>query len=223
MQITLGENKLTLLPSLAALDEERRTLFVADLHLGKTTVFNDAGISLPGGSDDDTLLRLGGVIDQTGATTLVVLGDLFHARSKGMDRVLASLAAWRARHPSLHWMVVPGNHDRRVSWPEWLPDATVIHEGERVGPWHVAHHPSDHFDTLTLCGHLHPGISLGTHRLSKLTLPCFCHQGNNLVLPAFGSFTGLSRIRRSDGDKVWVALEQKVMAVPSVGKASARC
>jgi DNA ligase-associated metallophosphoesterase len=214
MQLTFGQHQLTLLPPLAALDARRQTLFVADLHLGKTTVFNDAGLSLPGGPDDDTLSRLERVIADIKATTLVVLGDLFHARSKGMDQVLASLAAWRAKQAAVKWVVVPGNHDRRVSWPEWLPGATILGEGESLGPWRVAHHPSERFEALTLCGHLHPGISLGKHRLGKLTVPCFWHHGNSFVLPAFGGFTGLSRIRRADGDGVWIVSGDDVLPVP---------
>ena len=45
-------------------------------------------------------------------------------------------------------------------------------------------------------------------------IPCFHADGNTLVLPAFGSFTGLHRVRPRDGDRVFVALTDEVREVP---------
>ena len=51
MEIEIEGHALHLLADGAAFDLSARTLFVADLHLGKTTVFREAGIALPDGPD----------------------------------------------------------------------------------------------------------------------------------------------------------------------------
>ena len=56
-----------------------RTLFVADVHLGKTAAFRAGGVALPGGATAANLARLSALVDATRCEALVVLGDLFHA------------------------------------------------------------------------------------------------------------------------------------------------
>ena len=58
----------------------RSTLFVADVHLGKDSAMLASGIPVPFGATTETLLRLSGLLALTGATSLVLLGDLWHAK-----------------------------------------------------------------------------------------------------------------------------------------------
>ena len=215
MEITFGSGSLRLLPEGAAYDETRRVLYVSDLHLGKAAVFRDAGLALPEGPDASILQRLGLLLDQTAATTLAVLGDVFHARSPGTEGAVAALAAWRALRPELLCRVVPGNHDRRVPWSEWFPGAEILQEHAACGPWRLAHHPPEMSDDPVLCGHLHPGIALGSSRVRRLRLPCFWLRRGVLILPAFGDFTGLAMVKREPGDRVWVAAGGRIVEVPA--------
>ncbi len=214
MEIQLEGYALHLLAEGAAFDPIARTLFVADLHLGKTTVFRSAGLALPDGPDATILAHLTRLIADTDAQTLTILGDVFHARAPGIER---TLAVWCAAHPHLRLRIVPGNHDRRIPWKEWLPGSEILAEGDRVGPWCVAHHPPRKADGITLCGHLHPGIAIGKARERKLRVPCFwlCH--NAFVLPAFGEFTGLHMIGREPRDRVWIGANGKVVELPTRG------
>lgn len=212
MEIGIHTHTLRLLAEGAAYDPEARTLFIADLHFGKTTVFRDAGLALPEGPDATILARLTRLIASTQATTLFILGDVFHARAHGIER---ALAAWQESHPRLRCCVVPGNHDRSIPWREWLPDAEILREGDSVGALRVAHFPPENSDALTLCGHLHPGTTIGRARERKLRLPCFWLRRNALVLPAFGEFTGLQIIEREEGDQVWVGAGGKVVEIPA--------
>ena len=207
MKIELAGHALHLLAEGAAFDPAARTLFIADLHFGKTTVFREAGLALPDGPDATILSRLARLVADTAAQTLVILGDVFHARAPGIER---TLAAWTAAHPHLRLRIVPGNHDRRIPWNEWLPGAGILTEGDHVGPWCVAHHPPGKANGITLCGHLHPGIAIGKARERKLRVPCFWLSRSALVLPAFGEFTGLGMIAREKGDRVWIAAGGKV-------------
>lgn len=215
MELESNQHRLRLLPSFAAHDVIAKTVFVADLHLGKTTAFHQAGIPLPSGSDEDTLRRLSEVISHTEADELIILGDVFHSTALGTRAAAELMLACRARHPQVRWMIVPGNHDRRVPWHEWLGDIPLLTEGECVGPWRVSHHPLEEVtETMTLCGHLHPGTAIGRARSSKVTMPCFWLRRQSLVLPAFGSFTGMHRITREEGDRVFVPMHEQVFELP---------
>lgn len=215
MELELNQHRLRLLPSHAVHDEAGKTVFVADLHLGKTTAFHRAGIALPTGSDEDTLRRLSEVVALTQAETLVVLGDLFHSTALGTRMAADLIHASRAQHPQVRWLIVPGNHDRRVPWHDWLHDIQLLNEGEYVGPWRVAHHPTEDAPMMTLCGHLHPGTAVGRPRSRKVTMPCFRLRRQSLVLPAFGSFTGMHRITREEGDRVFVPMNDSVFEIPA--------
>ena len=208
MEIEIDGHTLRLLADGGVFDPATRTLFVADLHLGKTTVFREAGLALPDGPDATILDRLSRMITSTCAETLVILGDVFHARAQGIER---ALGAWCSERPRLRLRVVPGNHDRCIPWNEWLPGAGILAKGDRVGPWCVAHHPPGNAETITLCGHLHPGIAIGKARERKLRVPCFWLRRGALVLPAFGEFTGLGMIEREADDRVWIGGAGKIV------------
>lgn len=213
-EIDFCGHPLFLLPSGAAFDATARALFVADLHLGKSAVFRDAGLGVPDGPDAGVLHRIEQSLAKTSAQTLVLLGDVFHARGARMEQTLSLVTAWRDRHPRLRWVIVPGNHDRRIPWSEWLPGAEILSEGAAFGPWMLAHHPPESSPTPLLCGHVHPGISFGQARQRKVKAPCFWQRRGVLVLPAFGEFTGLEIIERESGDRVWLAVGECAMEVP---------
>jgi uncharacterized protein len=62
-----------------------------------------------------------------------------------------------------------------------------------------------------LAGHIHPGVSLRGKGRQSLTLPCFYFGRHQALLPAFGVFTGLARIKPVKEDKVFVIVEDKIM------------
>ena len=210
MKIELEGHPLQLLAEGAVFDPATRTLFIADLHFGKTTIFREAGLTLPEGPDAEILARLSRLISKTDAEILLVLGDVFHARASGIER---ALAAWCAERPRLRLRIVPGNHDRRIPWRDWLPGVEILNEGECAGAFRVTHFPPDDAGAITLCGHLHPGIAIGKARDRKLRVPCFWLRRGALVLPAFGEFTGLQMIERESGDRVWIAAAEKVVVL----------
>lgn len=166
---------------------------------------------MPEGSDADTLQRLSRLIAQTSAQNLVILGDVFHTRYAAMEPVLHRIAAWRAQHPAVRISIVPGNHDRCVPWSDWLPGAAILEAGTKLGAFRVMHHPALLEAEPVLCGHLHPGCAIGTRRMEKRTVPCFWLRDQTLVLPAFGAFTGLAKVRIGSVGKVFVPCGEKVI------------
>jgi uncharacterized protein len=214
-----GPHSLTLLPQGAVWDADSRSLILSDLHLGKTGIFQHAGLALPEGADADTLAKLSRLCTDLQPLQLLICGDLLHARSAGTEPALEMLQNWQHQHPLPQWIIIPGNHDRRVPWGQWLPWATILPEGSLCGPWQLFHHPPEIPalpDTLRICGHLHPGIALGHARMSKLKAKCFWLRDQTLVLPAFGSFTGADPIARQLGDSAWVINADRVVKLPAL-------
>lgn len=198
-----------LLPSGLLLLPERGTGFVADLHLGKTTHFQRAGVGVPHGADAETLARLDADLQAWPLRQLVVLGDLVHSRQALSPALQAQLQALHQRWPALQLHLVWGNHDRPaqaalrellqpLGWQTCADsgwhDGPVrgLHEAQDAAPDHVI----DPEARLTLLGHLHPGLRLRGRGRQQLRLPCFAAgplgAGTQVLLPAYGSFTGQS-------------------------------
>ncbi|TWT68907.1 ligase-associated DNA damage response endonuclease PdeM [Crateriforma conspicua] len=190
------------------------TLFVADLHLGKDSTFRRHGVPVPTGSTEGTLCRVEKMIRTTDARRLVLLGDLFHSRSSLSRDSLSVAVPFFARHRSLNPTLVLGNHDLAVGI---LPGDLCV---KVIGPTtdesglFCAHQPDEVPPeiNMALCGHLHPCISVGDQN-DRIRLTCFWRDGNRLVLPAVGDFTGGHRIRRHAGDQVWAVTDESVVAL----------
>ena len=194
---------------------ERRWLLVADVHFGKAATFRALGVPVPHGTTSDTLARLGGLVDRLQPTTIVFLGDLFHAREAHAAATLAALHQWRERYASLELVLVEGNHDRRAGL---TPAPLHIHC--EADPWRVSDFAFCHFprfvnDAPAFAGHLHPAIRLHGRADDSIRLPCFWLRTGLTVLPAFGAFTGGATIDREEGDRVIAIAEDRVVEVPA--------
>jgi metallophosphoesterase superfamily enzyme len=63
-----------------------------------------------------------------------------------------------------------------------------------------------------ISGHLHPGIKIQGKGRQRIILPCFVKYTNQLVLPAFGTFTGLHLIT-SKTPKIIAIAENELIQV----------
>jgi uncharacterized protein len=211
--ITLHNETLTLLPERAAYWERTNTLFIADLHVGKTATFRAHAIPLPEGDTSADLDRLTRVLHSTDAEKLIILGDLFHAAS-GLDAsTLGTVATWRDRHPDVEILLVRGNHDKGAGDP---PDSWNFRtvDGPTPGPMFVlTHKPMTPEHGYALAGHLHPAVQLTGKGRQMLKLPCFWFGTTCGVLPAFGSFTGTALITPQPVDQIFVIAGDKVLQV----------
>jgi DNA ligase-associated metallophosphoesterase len=204
-----------LLPGKGLYWVSRQTLLVADVHLGKSATFRAAGMAVPEGIEED-LGRLGELLDQTGASMLVVLGDMFHAPEGQSAAVRGALREWRARWAEVEMAVTRGNHDRQcagllgevgIEFVETLSLGEFVfkHEvdpagaGGSGGGYHLG-------------GHLHPAVRL-PDKTRSFRLPCFWFGERAGVLPAFGGFTGTHVIERVPGDRVFAVAEDRVVEV----------
>lgn len=223
--IDTAQPDILLLPGRAALLPASRTLLVADLHLGKAATFRRAGIPVPEGSAQRDLARVAELVRGHEARRLIVLGDLFHARSGCTPEVFAEFASLRSQIATTAVVLVMGNHDRAVGR---LPDALGLDAcvpSLDEPPFHFVHEPATGVaasarDLFTVAGHLHPTISIRSPSGDRLADRCFVAEPAVLILPAFGSFTGGHRIEPTKDMRLWIARDDGVADVTRLVRAT---
>lgn len=190
----------------------KRTLFVADVHLGKAATFRAEGIPLPGGTTKSDLSRLSGLIAISSADRLVVLGDLFHAAAGMDDRTVGRVHSWRRAHRALDVVLIRGNHDLAAGPTPHDLRISDVEPPLREAPFAFVHDPATAAECFKLCGHVHPGIRLHAARWTERH-PCFYLRNEALLLPAFSEFTGLSDVSPRPGEQVFAVADEAVVRV----------
>ncbi|MCY7370337.1 MAG: ligase-associated DNA damage response endonuclease PdeM [Polaromonas sp.] len=198
-QVHWAGQALHLLPERALWWPGGQTLFVADLHIGKAAAYRALGQPVPAGTTQRNLLRLSALLDRHAPAQLVFLGDFLHAAAARTPQVLAALADWRARHAATAMTLVRGNHDSRAGDPPAALRIEVVEEPHLLGPFACCHHPQRHPTHAVLAGHVHPVCRLSGPGRDSLRLPCFVCGDGQMVLPAFGEFTGGWLVAPADG------------------------
>ena len=131
--VTLAGESVELLAERALFWPRARTLFVADVHLGKAAAFRAGGVAIPRGATANDLARLDALIERTAASRLVVLGDFLHAAAGRVPALHAAFTRWRAAHAPLSITLVRGNHDLRAGDPPPAWDIEVVRESAPAG------------------------------------------------------------------------------------------
>ncbi|MEO8488016.1 MAG: ligase-associated DNA damage response endonuclease PdeM [Betaproteobacteria bacterium] len=203
--LALGGEAVVLFADRALYWTRVRTLFVADVHLGKAAAFRAGGVPVPRGSTANDLARLSALIASSGAATIVVLGDFLHAKAGVVPALDVAFRAWRATHPSLAITLVRGNHDANSGDPPEGWGVDVVAEPYALAPFLACHVPSSPRTGYALCGHVHPGIRVSGRADESVRLPCFVLGRRRAILPAFGRMTGLA-IVSPDADESIVAI-----------------
>lgn len=215
MKIEVQSEELELFAERAVLWPRKRTLIITDTHFGKTATFRKAGIPVPEDTTGSDLAKLSTLLKQTGATRLIILGDLLHAKAGRQPDVMNAVAEWRRLHSALNIDLIRGNHDRSAGAPppEW--NIEMHPQDLELGPFLFVHEPLDQMHShYVMSGHIHPAVSLsdGLHR--RVRLPCFSFGERQALLPAFGSFTGTYELKPIPSDRIYVAAGDEVVLVP---------
>ena len=212
--------ELVLRPEGALHLPQQGALLIADFHLGKAHSFRRLGVPVPGGTTEHMLRRLDVLLEQVDTPHLVFLGDFLHAATAQASPALARFAAWRAARPAVAMTLVRGNHDDRAGDPPPDLAMTVVDEPWPLGPWVLCHHPlqpgladSAH-EPPRIAGHWHPAAVVRGAARDHLRLPCFCLTDQQLVLPAFGAFTGMHSVKARPGQRRFVTDGHRLHALP---------
>lgn len=174
---------LTPLPEGGLWWNDRRTLIVSDLHLEKGSSFAARGQMLPPYDSAATLRLVEHLVKYLDPVMVVSLGDSFHDPAAETRLSDADSQSIRALTSAVDWVWVEGNHD---------PDPPAHLGGRaaktlRLDPLVFRHEPTGEIGEVS--GHLHPAAKVASkHR--ALRRRCFVTDGQRLVMPAMGAFTG---------------------------------
>lgn len=203
-------------PSGALFWPERSALFVADLHLEKSSFYAGFGQMLPPYDSLATLSSLTRLVEESGAERLWCLGDAFHDSAGEFRLAGEAEAALRDLCRRLDWTWITGNHDAGLLG---RCGGRVL-RCEQLGALRLTHIASDAAGP-ELSGHYHPRIHLngGPRRIARR---CYLRSAERLILPAFGAMTAglppdhpaiLALFGASDYDAL-VPVEARLLAFP---------
>lgn len=214
VRLLVAGESLWLLPERAIWWPDRRTLFIADLHLGKAAHFRKSGLAIPAGVDVTVQQRLEGLIAGFTPSEVYFLGDLFHSAYNAAWEDFESLIR---RWPGSRFHLVRGNHDILHAEAYARSGLMIREEALPLGPFCLVHDPDEApaGEGYVLSGHWHPGIRLQGRGRQRLRVPCYLMGPSRAVLPAFGSFTGTKVVLPGPGDHVYAVAGDKVLHVPS--------
>lgn len=172
-------------PSGALFLPEIAMLIVSDLHLEKGSSFARHGQFIPPYDTGETLDMLANVIERYRPKTVVSLGDSFHDMRASARLPVTYLDRLKTLAHNVDWFWITGNHD--PLHPSGLAGDTL--DELTIGNVILRHEPCRNARTGEISGHLHPGARIirsgqSVHR------PCFICDGNRIIMPAFGAFTG---------------------------------
>ncbi|MEH6658622.1 ligase-associated DNA damage response endonuclease PdeM [Leeuwenhoekiella marinoflava] len=207
-EISIQGNTLTLHPSGGMLWHEKKMLLIADVHLGKVSHFRKHGSAVPLKAISENFNQLTRVADYYQAQSICFLGDLFHS---SLNTEWKLFEKWvRSRKEEI--LLIAGNHDIISPLKYDSLNINIYSEFQSNG-FLLTHLPEEREGFFNFCGHIHPGFRLGGIGRQVLKLSCFFKTENQLILPAFGTFTGNYYLEPKTGDQVFAITKNEVIQV----------
>ncbi len=213
-QINYMETSLHLLKEKAVWAPSLNAIFIADLHFGKAAHFRKSGIPIPEPIHHEDLHKLESIITTYLPETVYFLGDLFHSDWNDQWTILNQFLS---QFRNVHFKLILGNHDILPSQEYDHSTFDVLKSPLELGNLILSHEPLEGIakDRINLCGHIHPGIRLVGKARQSIKISCFFYRPNQLILPAFGRFTGLALVKPSSKDQVFGITNDKVIPILS--------
>ncbi|TAI47248.1 ligase-associated DNA damage response endonuclease PdeM [Flagellimonas allohymeniacidonis] len=188
--------------------EEKSLLLISDVHLGKVAHFRKFGAAVPRKALHKNYLLLDEIVEHFNPFQICFLGDLFHS---SLNKEWELFENWVAKIPS-EIILVSGNHDI-ISPHKFEQIGVPIFQELILENFLLTHHPEEREGLFTFCGHIHPAVRLQGFGRQKLRLPCFFKTNAQLILPAFGEFTGTHVLQPKKEDEVFAIVENEIVKV----------
>lgn len=189
--------------------QERSTLIISDVHLGKISHFRKFGAAVPQKAVGQNFVVMNEAIEHFKPTGIVFLGDLFHS---SVNKEWRFFEEWISTLTA-KVILVSGNHD--IISPLRYEDLGVQVSKELV--WDgflLTHHPEEREGLFNFSGHIHPAIRLHGVGRQSVRLRCFFRTKNQMILPAFGEFTGNYTMKPTSDCEAYALLGDTVLRVP---------
>ncbi len=188
--------------------KEKNILLISDVHLGKVAHFRKHGMAIPNNAIFENFTRLNIVLDFFKPETIIFLGDLFHSI---INKEWELFANW-TKEISQEIILVEGNHDIIAKYNYENLNIKIFSE-LIVDSFLLTHHPTEKNEFFNFCGHIHPGIKLKGIGRQYLNLSCFFQKPNQMILPAFGEFTGNFYLVPTEKDLVYGITSDAVVII----------
>jgi DNA ligase-associated metallophosphoesterase len=214
----INNNTFWVSPDRCVFWEDQNILILADVHLGKTGHFRQAGIPVPEGVNKADLQRMIAQLFFFKANRVIIVGDFTHS---AINKELELFKKWRRDFPLFQFDLVKGNHD--ILEDHWYQETNItVHKKELViGDFCFRHvtKSTDPFEKaedagFTFSGHVHPGIRISGRGKQALRLPCFYFSPSHCILPAFSKFTGTYSVEPKEGEIVYAITGTELIKKP---------
>ena len=207
-EVEIAGETMVLHPLGAAYWKGASMLLISDVHLGKVTHFRKHGAAVPRNALLRNFERLREVADHFAPRSICFLGDLFHSH---MNREWLLFEQW-VQSCTARLDLVCGNHDI-ISPLRYEALGIGVRDRWENGPFLLSHEPEESDPLFNISGHIHPAVRLAGPGRQQLRLPCFFLRGRQLILPAFGAFTGSHTLTPETGDRVFALAGDSVIAI----------
>lgn len=206
--ISIRNQEFILHPIGGILWVEKSMLLISDVHLGKIAHFRKFGAAVPQKAIHKNFILLDELINAFKPFQVCFLGDLFHS---SLNKEWHFFENWVEKTPS-EIILIAGNHD--IIAPEKFQKIGIkIFEELEIDEFLLTHHPTERDDFFNFCGHIHPAVRLRGFGRQRLKLSCFFKKKKQLILPAFGEFTGTYVLEPSKEDEVYAIVEDEIIKV----------
>ena len=206
--VTLKSQQFIFHPSGATYWKDEDALLIADVHFGKITHFRKHGSAISQEALYKNFNNLDTVINFFTPKSIYFLGDLFHSSSNSEWDLFVD---W-TRLQNITLVLISGNHDI-ISPLRYESIGIKVIDQLILKGFLMTHIPTESDSYFNIAGHIHPGISLKGLGRQHIRLSCFHVKPRQLILPAFGTFTGKFIVKPSENDIIYVIAENEVIEI----------
>lgn len=206
--LSLYNQNFILHPSGALFWEEENMLVISDVHLGKVSHFRKFGSAVPQQAVKGNFQKMDAVIAFFAPQKIVFLGDLFHS---SLNKEWLIFATWLEKIAA-EVILVEGNHDI-ISPLKYEALGVKLTPEIVLQNFLFTHHPEERAGFFNFSGHIHPGVRISGLGRQQLKLSCFFKSKDQLILPAFGEFTGKHILIPQGDDEVYVVTNEEVICL----------
>ena len=200
-----------LLPEKAMYWPAKQMLILSDPHLGKVTHFRKAGIGVPLGAKNENWRNLNDLIAIHSPRSVYFLGDLFHS---SYNDEWQELEEFMSVFEGIDFHLVLGNHDI-LDRSVYQQSRLEVTDRSIQDQFLFTHHPlkEPEGDLFNFCGHIHPSIMLSGKARQRVKLSCFYFLEQQLILPAFGVFTGTKNLGIENATRIYGVAEGEILKI----------
>ena len=206
--IQIYDQSFVLHPSGSLFWEEKSALMISDVHLGKVSHFRKYGAAVPQKAIQANFELMDEVVELFDPNNIYFLGDLFHSHINSEWNLFEE---WTSKSKS-KIILINGNHDI-ISPLKYEALGIKIQDELVAKDFLLTHHPEERENYFNFCGHVHPAVKIQGSGKQSLRLPCFFKSSNQLILPAFGKFTGSFTLKPTKKDQVFAIVEGMIIKI----------